>query len=174
MHQTDIVNFMLNKTVPSSCMASGGIYRWTAKDDDRDVPDTLTAIYDYKDKLQLNYSCYLGNDEYGYGEQICGNEGTIEVLNRQFLHFYPEKFGGKPPAGVAARKEVHIELPGNDNKAVEAHLRNWVEAIQGKGKVIAPPEVGQQAAISGHMATLSFKNGKKIIWDDQAQSYHFV
>src|SRR5690349_4010954 len=60
VHQTDIVNFMLDKTVPASCMASGGIYRWTAKDDDRDVPDCLSAIYDYgADKLQLNYSCYL-------------------------------------------------------------------------------------------------------------------
>ena len=31
VHQTDIVNFMLSKTVPRTCMASGGIYRWTAR-----------------------------------------------------------------------------------------------------------------------------------------------
>ena len=31
VHQTDIVNFVLSKTVPQSCMASGGIYRWTDK-----------------------------------------------------------------------------------------------------------------------------------------------
>ena len=31
VHQTDIVNFMLDRTVPSSCMASGGIYRWTGR-----------------------------------------------------------------------------------------------------------------------------------------------
>ena len=29
VHQTDIVNFMLDKTVPRTCLASGGIYRWT-------------------------------------------------------------------------------------------------------------------------------------------------
>jgi len=46
VHQTDIVNFMLGKTVPKTCMASGGVYRWTDKTDDRDVPDTLRAIYD--------------------------------------------------------------------------------------------------------------------------------
>ncbi len=172
VHQTDISNFVCGKKVPLSCMASGGIYRWT--NDDRDVPDTFSAVYEYPDKFQINYSCYFGNDHYGYGENFMGNEGTIEVLNRQILNFYPEKFGGKPPANVAARKEVHLELPGNDNKAVEAHLHNWVEAMQGKARVIAPPEIGQQAAISGHMATLSFKNGKKIIWDDQTQQYHFV
>ena len=41
-------------------------------------------------KFQINYSCYFGNDHYGYGEQLCGNEGTIEVMNRKDLYFYPE------------------------------------------------------------------------------------
>ena len=57
---------------------------------------------------------------------------------------------------------------------MQAHVKNLIDAVQGNGKVIAPPEVGQQAAISGHMATLSFKKGKKIIWDDKTQKYHFV
>jgi predicted dehydrogenase len=174
VHQTDITNFVCGKTVPSTCMASGGIYRWTDAKDDRDVPDTFSALYEYPNKFQINYSCYFGNDHYGYGENFMGNEGTIEVLNRQQLNFYPEKFRGKPPARVAARQEVHLDLPGNDNKAVEAHMRNWVDAMNGKAKVIAPPEVGQQAAISGHMATLSFKNQKKIVWDDAKQSYSFI
>jgi len=51
-------------------MASGGIYRWTDPADDRDVPDCLSAVYDYSDKLQINYSCYLGNEFFGYGEEI--------------------------------------------------------------------------------------------------------
>ncbi|HLJ48106.1 MAG TPA: Gfo/Idh/MocA family oxidoreductase [Bryobacteraceae bacterium] len=175
VHQTDITNFVCGKVVPNTCMASGGIYRWTETDDDREVPDTFSAIYEYTpSKFHINYSCYFGNDHYGYGENFMGNEGTIEVLNRQILNFYPEKFGGKAPAKVSARKEEHIELPGNDNKAVEAHMKNWIDAIRGDAKVIAPVEVGQQAAISGHMATLSFRNQKKIVWNDQARKYHFV
>ena len=97
-----------------------------------------------------------------------GNEGTIEVLNRQVLNFYPESFRGKAPAHVAARKKVTIELPGNDNKAVEAHITNLVEAVQGKAKITSDPIIGQQAAISGHMATLSYRNGKKIVWDEES------
>ena len=79
-------------------------YRWNDKTDDRDVPDTFSAIYEYDGNLQINYSCYFGNDHYGYGEQLCGNEGTIEVLNRQDLYFTPEAFRGKPrgPGGGAA------------------------------------------------------------------------
>ena len=62
--------------------------------DDRDVPDTLSAIYEYPGNLQINYSCYFGNDHYGYGEQLCGTEGTIEVMNRQDLYFTPEEYRG--------------------------------------------------------------------------------
>jgi predicted dehydrogenase len=172
VHQTDITNFVCGKTVPASCAAAGGIYRWTSNDD-RDVPDTLSAVYDYADHFHINYSCYFGNDHFGYGEQFMGNEGTVEVLNRQILNFYPEKFNGKPPEKVAARKEINMNLPGNDNNAVESHILNFLDAVRGNGKVIAPPEIGQQAAISGHLATLSLRNNKKAYWDDKKSKVHF-
>jgi predicted dehydrogenase len=176
VHQTDIVNFMLDKTVPRSCMASGGIYRWTDKTDDREVPDTLSAIYEYDGGFHINYSCYFGNERYGYGEQICGNEGTIEVMNRQDLYFTPEAFKGKPPASVKARQPIHLNGKNDFNEADGAigHFRNFIQAVLGNEKVIAPPTVGQQAAISGHMATLSFKNQKKILWDEGENTYRFV
>lgn len=172
VHQTDITNFVCGKSVPHSCVASGGVYRWS--NDDREVPDTLSAIYEYPDKFHINYSCYFGNENYGYGEQFMGNEGTIEVLNRQFLNFYPETFRGKPPEHVKARKVEKIEMPGNDNKAVEAHIRNFLESVQGKAKPVAPAQVGQEAAISGHMATLALRNQKKVIWEPKLNKYRFV
>jgi predicted dehydrogenase len=174
VHQTDITNFVMGKTVPLSCVASGGVYRWTDANDDREVPDTMSALYEYPDKFHINYSCYFGNDHFNYGEQFLGNEGTLEVLGRTVLAYSPQKFGGKPPAHVANRKEIRVELPGNDNLAVEAHLRNLVEAIQGKAKLVAPVEVGQQAAISGHMATLAMRNKKMVVWDDKARKYRFA
>jgi len=175
VHQTDIVNFVLNKTMPQSCMASGGIYRWTGKTDDRDVPDTLSALYEYPDRFHINYSCYFGNVHYGYGEQFCGNEGTIEVLNRQDLHFYPEKYRNAD-ASITSRAEVHLNGMKDFNETDGAinHFRNFIEAVRGHGTVIAPPTVGQQAAISGHMATLSFKHSKKVLWDDRGEKYSFV
>jgi predicted dehydrogenase len=164
---------MLDRTTPKSCVASGGIYRWH---DDRDTPDTFSAIYEYPDNFHINYSCYFGNDHYGYGEQICGNEGTIEVMNRKDLYFIPETLGGKAPANVAARKPVHLNGKDDFNEGDGAinHFRNFLESVKGNEKPIAPPIVGQQAAISGHMATLSFKNQKKVVWDEAASKYHFA
>ena len=174
VHQTDIVNFMLNKTVPKSCMASGGIYRWTDKKDDRDVPDTLSAIYEY-DKFHINYSCYFGNVHYGYGEQIFGNEGTLEIMNRQDLTFTPEVYRGVPDE-VKNRKTITLNGRKDFNEADGAinHFRNFIMSVLGKELPIAPPPVGQEAAISGHMATLSFKHQKKAVWDEAAMKVTFA
>lgn len=176
VHQTDIVNYLCDKTIPKSCVASGGIYRWTAKDDDREVPDTFGAIYEYPNNFQINYSCYFGNDHYGYGEQLCGNEGTIEIMNRQDMYFTPEKFGGKAPDRVKARAPIHLNGKADFNEGDGAinHIRNFVQSVLGNEKPIATPLIGQQAAISGHMATLSFKNQKKVLWDEAANKVHFA
>ena len=183
VHQTDIVNFMLGKTVPKSCMASGGVYRWTDQTDDRDVPDCLSAVYDYSDKMQLNYSCYLGNEFFGYGEEIMGNEGTLRVMNRQDLYFEPESYNSRranapnrAPEAIKARAAIHINGPQEykENDGAINHFRNFIQSVLGKEQPIAPPPVGQQAAISGHMATLSYKNQKKAVWDDAAQKVRFA
>ena len=183
VHQTDIVNFMLGKTVPKSCMASGGVYRWTDQTDDRDVPDCLSAVYDYSDKMQLNYSCYLGNEFFGYGEEIMGNEGTIRVMNRQDLYFEPESYNSRranapnrAPEAIKARAAIHINGPQEykENDGAINHFRNFIQSVLGKEQPIAPPPVGQQAAISGHMATLSYKNQKKAVWDEAAQKVRFA
>jgi predicted dehydrogenase len=99
VHQTDITNYVCGKTTPLSCVASGGIYKWTDPDDDRDVPDTFSAIYEYPEKFHILYSSYFGNEHYGYGEQFMGDEGTIEVNSRQHLYFYPESYSNQTRPG---------------------------------------------------------------------------
>ena len=154
-------------------MASGGIYKWADPGDDRDIPDTFSAVYEYPDKFHIPIRSYFGNEHYGYGEQFMGDEGTIEVNSRQHLYFYPEQYKNRAktpeliPPQVKARKELTIDKPSNDNLAVQSHMRNFVASAMGKEQPIAPIAVGQQAAIGGHMATLSFKAGKKILWDDE-------
>lgn len=172
VHQTDITNFVTGKAEPLSAVASGGIYRWS--DDDREVPDTFSAIFEYPGKFQINYSCYFGNDHFGYGEQFMGNTGTIEVLNRQILNYYPETFQGKAPANLKAKKTINIHLPGNDVPAVVAHVRNLFDAIAGKAKLIAPAKVGMQGLIGGCIATMSYRQGKKVLWDEKTQKYRFA
>jgi predicted dehydrogenase len=168
VHQTDISAYVLGIAIPEEVMANGGIYRWP---DGREVPDTFTCILDYtKAKMQINYSCYLGNAHFGYGEQFMGDEGTIEVISRQTLNFYPETYPGVPEA-IKARKDLSISIPGNDNLAVEAHIRNWMAAIAGKENLVSPVQAGYEAAITGLLSTVAMKTGKKVVWDNENLKY---
>lgn len=173
VHQTDITAFVMGKAIPDSVVATGGVYRWT-ENDDRDVPDTWSVLMDYaRERFHINYSCYLGNARFGYGEQFLGNEGMIEVISRQTLNFYPEAYPGVPDR-VKARKELSITIPNNDHLAVEAHIRNWFNSIRGIEKPVAPPQAGYEAAIPGFMSVLSYKEGKKVLWDHKADKYRFA
>ena len=76
---------------------------------------------------------------------------------------------------IKSRQPVHLNGQTDfDEATASGPLQELRAAIQGKEKLIAPPPVGQQAAISGHMATLSYKNQKKVIWDESTNKYHFV
>lgn len=170
VHQTDITNFVVGSLVkadlPLSCMASGGIYQWGAPDD-REVPDTLSALYEYPNKFHLNYSCFFGNDNYGYGEQFMGSKGTIEVMDRQNLYFSPQpkfirnsrKFVDKEALTMNYLKDF------NQPDATADHVKNFLLAVLGKEKAIAPARAGQVAAIPGHMATQSYRSKKPVFWD---------
>ena len=57
---------------------------------------------------------------------------------------------------------------------MQAHFKNYIASIKGTEKPIAPPPVGQEAAIGGHLATLSYKNKKRIVWDAATKKYSFT
>lgn len=179
VHQTDISNFVVSNVIkaelPISCMASGGVYQWI-QPDDREVPDTLSAIYEYPNRFHLNYSCYFGNDEFGYGEEFMGYKGTIAVKDRQNLTFSPQpKFirGAKPFSNQAAFSKNNIK-DFNQPDSTADHVKNFLQAVLGKEKAIAPARAGQIAAIPGHMATLSYRRRKVALWDAKTSKLSFA
>ena len=77
---------------------------------------------------------------------------------------------------IKARAAIHINglQEYKESDGAINHFRNFIQSVLGKEQPIAPPPVGQQAAISGHMATLSYKNQKKAIWDETGQKVRYA
>jgi hypothetical protein len=104
-------------------------------------------------------------------------------MNRTDLTFEHEQYNSRrpgasdqaPPA-IKARADIHINGPKEYNEVdgVLNHFKNFVNSIKGTEQPIAPPKVGQEAAISGHMATLSYKNKKTVLWDEAGKKHRFV
>ena len=104
------------------------------------------------------------------------------IENRTELHFYPETYSGVP-AAVKARKEIHmyndadpkvrsgaVKSSFNEVDGVQGHFKNFIASIKGTEKPIAPPTIGQEAAIGGHMATMAYRNKRIAAWDGNTRS----
>ena len=101
------------------------------------------------------------------------------MLNRTELNFYKQKpgnGGSRTPLDVLAKKELTLDGQKDFKERDGAinHFRNFVNSVLGKEQPIAPPTVGQQAAISGHMATLAYRNRKMVLWNDAARKHSFA
>ena len=59
-----------------------------------------------------------------------------------------------------------------DGKRVDStflHMREWLSAIRNGGEVSCGIQQGFEEAISAHMAGLSWKLGRRMEWDTEAQ-----
>ena len=72
---------------------------------------------------------------------------------------------------VKERKEMTVTIPRNDNLAVEAHLRNWINSIYGYERPIAPLSAGYEAAVIGLCSVVAYKQGRKVLWDAKNDKY---
>ncbi len=171
VHQTDAAHMVLGMHAPKSVVASGGTYYWT--NDDREVPDTCSALYEYPESVHLNYSCMFANQHYGYGEQFFGSEATMEVMNLQDLHVYGETFGSRTPDRIRARPEIHLNATRDFNQAnpTPDHIKNFIDAIKYGKPLNCDVQKGHEAAVTGHLATISLRQDKKVFWDAASQNY---
>ena len=172
VHQTDAIHMMTGRHYCDSVMCNGGIHYWTQ--DDREVPDTVTAGFEYDDHFHISYTAAFSNSHYGYGEQLCGSEGTLEVMNLRYLNVYPEQARGLPEA-VTSRPEMHFDARKdfNETNATNDHIKNFIDAIAHGAELNCPAQLGHEAAVTGHLATMSLRKNKKVYWNQAQGTYHF-
>ena len=172
VHQTDAIHMITGRNYCDSVMCNGGIHYWTQ--DDREVPDTVTAGFEYDDNFHISFSAAFSNSHYGYGEQLCGSEGTMEIMGQRYLNVYPEKARGLPEP-VTSRPELHFDARAdfNESNSTNDHLKNFIDAIVHGAELNCPVQAGHEAAVTGHLATLSLRSNKKVYWNQAAGTYHF-
>ena len=172
VHQTDAIHMITGRHYCDSVMCNGGIHYWTQ--DDREVPDTITAGFEYDDHFHINYSAAFSTSHYGYGEQLCGSEGCMEIMNMRYLNVYPEKARGLSEK-VTSRPELHFDARNdfNETNSTNDHLKNFVDAIVRGAELNCPAQLGHEAAVTGHLATMSLRSNKKVYWNQREGNYFF-
>jgi predicted dehydrogenase len=195
-HEYDSVNMILGLGIPKSVVASGGIYHYK---DGRDVPDVFQAVCEYPDRdLTFMYSATLANGNYR-GLTFMGHDGSMRVAgslnvladsgstryadkieeglidpSRPMFTYQPGFKGIDAVTSAtaeyfASRGLLYTYRGGRRVSAYHLHLAEWLDVIRNGGTTSCNIQEGFEEAITCHMATRSYLEGRKVEWDPVAR-----
>lgn len=89
-HQLEVSNWAL-KRIPESVMGMGDIVHWK---DGREVYDSVSLTYHYKNGVKTTYESLIANKFNGMGEQVLGTKGTMELAKGEYYFEEPSPAPG--------------------------------------------------------------------------------
>jgi predicted dehydrogenase len=186
VHLITSIHFIMGAEMPRSVVACGGIL---FRRDGREVPDTLDALFDYGSFCVSIASTFNSASTAGQGIQFLGTDGSLSIAlggsMTEQAEYKSEGYGYSIDSWPKAMQEAFMDqgnhrqesqgtgfkpVPENitfENKpeATVLHLANFFEAVRTRQPGYETGEVGHHAASAGHMVNLSYRSGKKVIWD---------
>jgi hypothetical protein len=170
----DTVRWMLNLGWPKRISSSGGILVQTEAL--ANTPDTQNATFEFDDLNVLWSHRSWGtapDPEYSWGATIYGDKGTLKlsILKYDFLpHGKGEKLHGealtefdKYPDDVPDKQTISLELPVA--AAIRRHMRDFLDAIDRRGRPVADIEEGLISAASCILANNALTLGRTLEFD---------
>lgn len=191
-HEYDAMNQILGLGIPDSAVSSGGIYHFK---DGRTVPDVLHTVFEFDEAdLAMMYSATLANSK-SRGKIIMGHDGYIEVSNSISVYAdnnstrYRERIdkgiidptlpilsyvpGRKNIDAVTSATEqyfagrglLYTYRGGKRFDTTHLHVREWLNCIRTGATPSCNIDQGFEEAITAHMGTLAYREGRKVRWD---------
>ena len=158
---------------PKSVMALGGKFAYP--NDASETPDTLQTVFEF-DQFSILWEHATGIDGGNYGRNhgiaFIGNMGTL-VLNRDGWEVIPEKeFQGWGKEGIDRMERIPLKVSDGVN-GLDLHTQNFIEAVKTRDSSVlnAPIQVGYDTAVVSHMGNVAYKNGNRIYWDEEKNSF---
>jgi predicted dehydrogenase len=186
VHLITSIHYIMGVDMPKSVVACGGIL---FRHDGREVPDTLDALFDYGNFCITMSSTFNSATTAGQGIQFLGTDGSLSLLlgatMTELSEYKAEGYGYSIDSWPKEMQDAFLDQgnhrqesqgsgvkPAPENIAFETkpdatvlHLANFFDAVRTRQPSYETAEVGHHAAAAGHMVNLSFRSGKKMLWD---------
>jgi predicted dehydrogenase len=172
IHMLDTVRWMLGLSWPKQVYSAGGIF--VQKGGKSNISDTQSATFVY-DGLNVDWQHRTWgaspDPDYPWAAIFYGDKGTLKASTMRY-DFIPTARDGKSihkdcvfereqyPEDVT---EPAIEL--NAAPATRAHMKDFLAAIESRGKPIADIEEGHISTASCILANLSAQLGRPLTYD---------
>lgn len=156
VHVLDIARMGLGEPMPLAVSALG---RKFLIKDNRDTPDTLSAIYEMPTCLaQYENRMFNGNSMFkqGYGTMFHGTKGTMFV-DRSLYRIHPE------PTSPSDTPEV-VEVKSSNNSNV-AHWANFLDCMRTRQRPNSDIEICYKSTVTCLLANISILSRQRVDWD---------
>ncbi len=118
---------------------------------------TLTVYPDacssrYKDMLEKG-TITAGDPMYSYDPRLKGIDAVTSATAKYF----------------AQKGLLYTTREGKQVDSTHLHIREWISAVRNNTEVSCGMQEGFEEAISAHMATISYKTGRRVFWDKSTE-----
>jgi predicted dehydrogenase len=182
-HYVDVFQWALGQDAPKGVACLGGKF---AVDDDRGIPDTLEAVWEYDGCLvtfsQVNGNGAAGNLR-GWSMEFRGSTGTLLLADGAAgYEVVPENARQEelPALSPIARSENQRQgkavkparppaaAKGTSESAV-LHARNFLDGVKSRAATNCPVETGHRSTTATLLGKLALARKKYLAWDAAAE-----
>lgn len=174
VHEIDIALYAMGAEAPISVMATGG--KLAYPDDASETPDTLQAIFQYKDFNMLwEHATGIDNGPYNRREGIAfiGNNGTLVVDRGGYEVLVEKESLGYSTFGKAKMETIETFKKPNELDYLDLHTQNFIDAIKKNDQTAlnTPIKSGSVAAINAQMGNIAYRTDSKVFWDASQEKF---
>jgi len=164
IHELDMARWGMGVAYPTQVTALGGHFMF---DDDQETPNTLTVLYEFtapggkKKMMECAVRHWITNHEAGIGERP-GESGTLGNVFYGSKGYLAVDGYGKFTTFLGRRQE-----PGPTRTESGDHFANFIAAVRSRKQELlsAPIEEGAISCTLVHLANISYRLGRRIVFD---------
>jgi predicted dehydrogenase len=186
VHYIDFIQWALGADAPSSVMAMGGSPG--AMTDNREIPDTLEAVWQYPGGTLVTFSQFNANAGSwslpGCEVELRGTLGTLYLFEDGYQvvpdPISEDEIPARSPLTRSRdsqyRKNAQPRIPARKERGVVTsdtapHARNFLDCVKSRAKCNCDIEIGHRSTSTTLLANIAFKTRAVLDWDPQAERF---
>ena len=182
-HFLDFTHWALGHEAPLSVTAMGAKL---AVQDNRDVPDTLEALWTYPGGILVTFSQFNTNaspaDRRHSNLEFRGTKGTLH-LGYGGYEIVPEENGEKVfPALTPLDRTLSRDYQSGRKASIEArkvegddgtalHARNFLDCVRSRKRCTCDIETGHRSTTAALVANIALQTKSYLEWDGKAERF---
>ncbi len=186
VHYLDFIQSALGQDAPRAVTALGG--RFAGLEDNREIPDTLEAIWHYPGDTLVTFSQFNATAAPwslpGCEVELRGTKGTMYLFGGGYEivadDIKENEFPARSPIAREQEKRYRITKRLIESKQVKAgvnsaetafHARNFLDCVKSRQKCNCDIETGHRSTSTTLLANIAYQTKAQLEWDARAERF---